>query len=62
MQKKVGYPALFFIELPYHLIQLYTFENDVVLDLFVGSGTACIAALKTNRKYIAYDIDKNNVI
>jgi site-specific DNA-methyltransferase (adenine-specific) len=55
---KVGHPAPFPVELPYRLIQLYTFENDVVLDPFVGSGTACVAALKTNRKYVAYDIDK----
>ncbi|PJE50864.1 hypothetical protein COV27_02420 [candidate division WWE3 bacterium CG10_big_fil_rev_8_21_14_0_10_39_14] len=47
------------MELPYRLIQLYTFEDDVVLDPFVGSGTACIAALKTKRNYVAYDIDKN---
>lgn len=55
---KVGHPAPFPIELPYRLIQLYTFEDEVVLDPFVGSGTTCIAALKTNRKYVAYDIDK----
>jgi len=55
---KVGHPAPFPFELPYRIIQLYTFEGDVVLDPFVGSGTACIAALKTNRKYVAYDIDK----
>jgi DNA modification methylase len=29
----------------------------VILDPFVGSGAACIAALKTNRHYVAYDID-----
>lgn len=56
--KKVGHPAPFPAELPYRLIQLYTFEGEVVLDPFVGSGSACIAALKTNRKYVAYDIDK----
>lgn len=55
---KVGHPAPFPIELPYRLIQLYTFEDEVVLDPFVGSGTTCITALKTNRKYVAYDIDK----
>lgn len=55
---KVGHPAPFPIDLPYRLIQLYTFEGDVILDPFVGSGTTCIAALKTNRKYIAYDIDE----
>lgn len=55
---KVGHPAPFPIEMPYRLIQLYTFEDEVVLDPFVGSGTTCIATLKTNRKYVAYDIDK----
>ncbi|GAB4370735.1 MAG: site-specific DNA-methyltransferase [Calditrichia bacterium] len=55
---KVGHPAPFPVELPYRLIQLYTFEGEVVLDPFVGSGTTCIAALKTKRKYVAYDIDK----
>jgi len=55
---KVGHPSPFPVELPYRLIQLYTFEDEIVLDPFVGSGTTCIAALKTKRKYIAYDIDK----
>lgn len=55
---KVGHPAPFPVELPYRLIQLYTFESEFVLDPFAGSGSACIAALKTDRKYVAYDIDK----
>lgn len=53
--KKVGHPAPFPVELPYRLIQLYTFENEVILDPFVGSGTTCIAALKTKRYYVGYD-------
>lgn len=56
--RKIGHPAPFPIDLPYRTIQLYTFEGDVVLDPFVGAGTTCIAALKTNRNYIGYDIDK----
>lgn len=55
---KIGHPAPFPIELPYRLIQLYTFEGEVILDPFLGAGTTCIAALKTNRKYIGYDIDR----
>lgn len=58
---KVGHPAPFPVELPYRLIQLYTFEDDIVLDPFVGSGTTCIAALKTKRKYVAYDNKKEYV-
>lgn len=55
--KKVGHPAPFPIELPFRLIQLYTFKGDVVLDPFMGSGTTAIAALKAGRKYVGYDID-----
>lgn len=59
--KKVGHPAPFPVELPYRLVQLYTFENEVVLDPFVGSGATCIAALKANRFYIAYDVSEEYV-
>jgi len=59
--KKVGHPAPFPIELPYRLIQLYTFKEDVVLDPFCGSGTTCISAKKTDRYYIGYDNNKEYV-
>lgn len=55
--KKVGHPAPFPVELPYRLIQLYTFKNDVVLDPFMGSGSTAIAALNSSRSYVGYDID-----
>jgi site-specific DNA-methyltransferase (adenine-specific) len=58
---KVGHPAPFPIELPYRLIQLYTFTNEVVLDPFCGSGSACLAAIKTSRHYIGYDIEEEYV-
>ena len=59
--KRVGHPAPFPEELPYRLIQLYTFEGDVVLDPFCGSGTTCIAALKTGRHYVGFDINEDYV-
>ncbi len=59
--KRVGHPAPFPEELPYRLIQLYTFEGDVVLDPFCGSGTTCIAALKTGRHYVGFDINEEYV-
>jgi DNA modification methylase len=58
---KVGHPAPFPVELPYRVIQLYTFEGEVVLDPFIGSGQAGIAAIKTNRHYVGYDIDEKYV-
>ena len=51
----MGHPAPFPVELPYRLIQLYTFRGDVVLDPFCGSGTTCIASLRTNRHFIGVD-------
>jgi site-specific DNA-methyltransferase (adenine-specific) len=57
MARKVGHPAPFPVELPRRLIQLYTFENEVVLDPFMGSGQTAIAALKSGRHYIGYEID-----
>ena len=59
--RKIGHPAPFPIELPRRLIQLYTFEEDIVLDPFCGSGSTCIAALKTGRYYIGYDNKKEYV-
>jgi len=52
---RVGHPAPFPEELPRRLIQLYTFKGDVVLDPFCGSGTTCVAAMKSNRHYIGFD-------
>lgn len=59
--KKIGHPAPFPIELPYRLIQLYTFEGDVVLDPFVGSGTACVAAIKSKRHFVGFDVSEEYI-
>ena len=55
--KKVGHPAPFPVELPYRCIQLYTFEGDIVLDPFMGSGQTAIACIKTGRHFVGYEID-----
>jgi site-specific DNA-methyltransferase (adenine-specific) len=55
--KKVGHPAPFPVELPYRLVQLYTFRGDVVLDPFMGSGSTAIAALRAERHYVGYEIN-----
>jgi DNA modification methylase len=55
---KIGHPAPFPVELPYRLTQLYTFEGEIVLDPFMGSGQTAIAAVKTHRHYVGYDINE----
>jgi len=59
--KRIGHPAPFPLELPYRLIQLYSFKNDIILDPFMGSGTTAIAALKSDRKYIGYDTSQEYI-
>ena len=54
--RKIGHPAPFPEELPHRLIQFFTYEGDVVLDPFIGSGTTALAAMKLNRHYIGYEI------
>ena len=52
---KVGHPAPFPIDLPRRLIDLYTYEGDIVLDPFVGSGSTLVAAARTGRIGVGYD-------
>ena len=59
--RRVGHPAPFPEELPYRLIQLYSFKNDIILDPFMGSGTTAISALKSERKYLGFEINKEYV-
>ncbi|MFB3850719.1 MAG: site-specific DNA-methyltransferase [Acidobacteriota bacterium] len=61
MASKVGHPAPFPVELPFRLIELYTFEGEVVLDPFLGSGQTAIAALKSGRKYVGYEINPDYI-
>ncbi len=53
--KKIGHPAPFPVELPYRLIQLYTFSNEIILDPFMGSGQTALAAIKSKRHYVGYE-------
>jgi modification methylase len=54
--RKVGHPAPFPVELPYRLLQLYTYSGEVVLDPFMGSGQTALAALQNRRHYVGYEI------
>jgi site-specific DNA-methyltransferase (adenine-specific) len=56
--RRIGHPAPFPVELPYRLIQLYTYGGEVVLDPFMGSGQTAIAAIKAGRKYVGYEISQ----
>lgn len=59
--RRVGHPAPFPVELPEQLIRLYTFKNDLVLDPFMGSGSALLAAARLDRRYVGYDLEPSYV-
>jgi DNA modification methylase len=54
---RVGHPAPFPVELPRRLIDLYTYEGDIVVDPFAGAGTTLVAAARTGRVGVGYDTD-----
>ena len=57
----VGHPAPFPLELPERAIKLFSFQEDIVLDPFAGSGTTLIQAMLLGRKYIGYEIQESYV-
>jgi site-specific DNA-methyltransferase (adenine-specific) len=54
--KKIGHPAPFPVELAERFINLYSYEKDLILDPFIGSGTTALAASKLKRSYIGYEV------
>jgi DNA modification methylase len=51
------YHGNFVPQIPNQLIRRYTKENDVVLDLFMGSGTTLFECEKLHRDFIGFDIN-----
>ena len=51
----VNHSAAFPVTLPEWFIKLFTKDEDVVLDPFMGSGTTAVAAIKLNRHYVGME-------
>lgn len=51
------HPAAFPVELAQKVIKYYSFQGDVVLDPFAGSGTVGEAATGLKRKFVLFDIN-----
>ena len=49
--------AAFPFEIPYRLINMYSLQDDTILDPFLGTGTTTLAAIATKRNSIGYEID-----
>ena len=67
VQRKGDHPAPFPEKLPARLMRLYShgaaegFPGELVLDPFVGSGTACAVAKSMGRRYVGIDVNRGYV-
>ena len=55
---KTGHPAVFPQQLATDHILSWSLEEHTVFDPFLGSGTTALSAIRTNRKFIGCEIDK----
>ncbi|MFO8015270.1 MAG: site-specific DNA-methyltransferase [Phycisphaerae bacterium] len=57
----VDHPCPFPEEIPFRLIQLYTYEDGLVFDPFVGSGQTTKVAHHMGRRFLGLDIEQRYV-
>ena len=67
INRKKDHPAPFPEKLPARLMRMYScgainsFEGDIILDPFVGTGSTCVVAKKMNRRFIGIDISSKYI-
>ena len=54
-QLGIDHGAMFPVEVPRRLIEMYSFADDLVLDPFIGTGTTAVAARECDRRYIGIE-------
>jgi DNA modification methylase len=57
--QRKGHPAPFPEELIKRLVKFYSYQDDIILDPFGGTGTTAFVAKKFNRKFIHIDISED---
>ena len=67
ISRKKNHPAPFPEKLPARLMRMFSygsvnsFEGDIILDPFVGTGTTCVVAKKMNRRFVGIDISASYI-
>lgn len=52
------HPAVFPVELAEKVIRYYSFQNDVVLDPFAGTGTVGEASVRLGRRFVLFELSE----
>ncbi len=60
--RRINHPCPFPEEIARRLVLLYSLPGDTVLDPFMGSGQTAVAAKRTGRHCIGYDIENKYVL
>ena len=55
--EKVDYATQKPVKLLDRIIKMYSNENDLVVDIFAGSGTTGVSAMNNDRSYCLFDIN-----
>ncbi len=58
-ETKSKHPAPYPQQISDNLIKYYSYVDDIVLEPFMGSGTTALSAIKNNRNYIGFELDKD---
>lgn len=53
------HPAPYPVELAERLVRMFSFVSDTVLDPFLGTGTTTVAAAKSGRNSVGFEIDEH---
>ena len=54
--ERTAHPTQKPLKLMEEILQIHSNENDIILDPFMGSGTTCVSALNTGRRFIGIEI------
>ncbi|KKI62576.1 MULTISPECIES: DNA (cytosine-5-)-methyltransferase [Staphylococcus] len=58
-KERTSHPTQKSVKLMKEIINIHTNSDDVILDLFMGSGTTGVASVELNRKFVGIEIDKD---
>ena len=60
-EKRYGHPTVTPLKLTKRLVRIFSNENDIILDSYIGVGTTAVACLESNRNFIGIEINPDYV-